>query len=56
MARALIPLAGIQTCPLNSLLIPNTEGKVSLKKNAVMFESDLNLRSRQSNKSEKDLT
>jgi len=37
-------------------LIPNNEGKVSLQKEAAMFESHVLLRGRQGNGSEKDLT
>jgi hypothetical protein len=37
-------------------LIPNNEGDVSLQKEAPMFESDVELRGRQSDESDKDLT
>jgi hypothetical protein len=49
-------LAGIQAYPQYTPLIPNNEGKVSLWREAAKFESDIYLRGRQSDDSEKDLT
>jgi hypothetical protein len=36
-----IPLTGIQTGPQYTSLIPNNEGKLSLWKEAPVFESDV---------------
>ena len=53
---SLIPLAGIQTHSLEILILSNNGNKVSLQKETATFESDVKMRSRQRDKSEKDLT